>query len=80
MMTQLHLLLLPNQQSSGPQLSPKNEEAIDAKRIGCLSDIYVSVEWRSIQSLNRMALKNALTRVELLTILLLRLNSSPTVR
>ena len=28
-MTQLHLFPLPDQQSSGPQPSPKNEEAID---------------------------------------------------
>ena len=31
-MTQLHLFLVPDQQSSGPQPSPKNEEAIDKIR------------------------------------------------
>ena len=30
-MTQLHLFPLSDQQSSGPQPSPKNEEAIDKK-------------------------------------------------
>ena len=31
-MTQLHLFPLSDQQSSGPQPSPKNEEAIDKIR------------------------------------------------